>query len=242
MNRLELAQRIGSLDWLFPRRCAICDKVLRREEKGCCSTCYPKLSFIKQPICYCCGKPLEQEEQEYCVDCRKTKRSFLANRSVLLYNEMAELSLARFKFQNRREYAAFYGKELYDRCKSQILDWQVDALVPVPIHPRKYKKRGYNQAELVAQELGRRLAIPVLNDILVRRVETVAQKDLNPVQRLENLERAFQICENSVKLDKVILVDDIYTTGATLEACSRTLLLHGVKQIYGVTVAAGQGY
>lgn len=176
------------------------------------------------------------------MDCSKTRRSFLANRSLLLYDEKTEMSIARFKFQNRREYAEFYGRELYDRCKKQILSWQVDALLPVPIHPRKYKKRGYNQAELIAWELGRRIAIPVLTDVLVRKVETAAQKELNPVERLENLERAFQICENSVKLDKVILVDDIYTTGATLEACSRVLLSYGVQRVYGVTVAAGQGY
>lgn len=242
MHKLNIGQRIGSLDWLFPRRCAMCDEILGREEKGCCRDCYLKLSFIEQPFCYCCGKPLEQEEREYCMDCSKTRRSFVSNRSLLLYDERTELSIARFKFQNRREYAKFYGKELSDRYKSRILSWQPDALLPVPIHPKKYKKRGFNQAELVAKELGRRLAIPVLTDILVRKVETAAQKELSPVERLENLERAFQICENSVKLDKVILVDDIYTTGATLEACSRVLLSYGVQRVYGVTVAAGQGY
>lgn len=242
MHKLNIGQSIGSLDWLFPRRCAICDGILGKIEEGCCRKCYQKLSFIEQPFCYCCGKPLEQEEREYCMDCNKTRRSFLANRSLLLYDEKTELSIARFKFQNRREYAELYGRELYDRCKKQILSWQVDALLPVPIHPRKYRKRGYNQAELIAWELGRRIAIPVLTDVLVRKVETAAQKELNPVERLENLERAFQICENSVKLDKVILVDDIYTTGATLEACSRVLLSYGVQRVYGVTVAAGQGY
>lgn len=242
MERIDWLGQTASLDWLFPRRCAVCDTLLKRGEKGCCRRCYRKLAWIKQPFCYCCGKPLEKEEQEYCVDCRKAKRSFLANRSLLLYDEVAEQSLTRFKFYNRREYALFYGRELYRAYKRELLSWQADALIPVPIHKTKFRQRGYNQAELVAQELGRQSGIPVLTDILVREVETAAQKKLNPVERLENLEKAFQISENSVKLDIVVLVDDIYTTGATLEACSRRLLAHGVQRVYGMTVAAGQGY
>lgn len=230
------------LDYIFPRRCAICDSILTGKQHLSCSGCYQRLSFISQPCCYCCGKPLESEEQEYCGDCVKYPKSFSANRSLILYDEIASASLARFKFHNRREYAAFYGEEMVKYWGAVIVEWEVDAIVPVPVHHRKKRMRGYNQAELIADEIGKRMNIPVLTDCLVREVYTHAQKELNNVERLKNLEKAFHFCHNGVKLKKVILVDDIYTTGATMEACSRVLRAGGVNTVYGITVATGQGY
>jgi ComF family protein len=230
------------LDSLYPRRCAVCDSVLGKAEQGCCQDCYSKLAWVAQPFCYICGKPLMNEEQEYCGDCSKWKKTFAVNRALLLYDDSMRASLARFKFQNRREYASFYAQEIANRLGAVILSWQPDALIPVPIHKNKRSARGFNQAERLAVELGKRLELPVVTDWLVRDVETVAQKQLNNIERLKNLENAFHLRDNGVKLDKVVIVDDIYTTGATLEACSRILKSGGSREVYGITVATGQGY
>ncbi|MDD5949275.1 MAG: ComF family protein [Lachnospiraceae bacterium] len=229
-------------DLLYPKRCAVCDGILTAKEHLCCAKCRGALPFIKQPCCYSCGKPLESENQEYCGDCRKNQKTFYQNRALFLYNEAIQSAMLRFKAGNRREYAEFYGEEIAKQLGGVIKGWDVDAILPVPLHSRKLKIRGYNQAELVAEVVGRQLDIPVITECLVRSVYTKAQKQLNNIERLKNLEKAFHFCKNSVKLNKVILLDDIYTTGATLEACSRVLKTGGIELVYGITIAAGQGY
>ncbi len=209
---------------------------------ACCDKCYTKIKFIEQPYCYSCGKPLFKEEQEYCSDCLKFRKSFLNNRSLLLYNDKMQESLLRFKFHNRREYALFYADELVKRYGKQLLSWDVDGLIPVPVHREKYIQRGYNQAGLVAKEMGRYLKLPVYENKLLRYSNTKAQKELNPAERLKNLEKAFHFEANGVKLNKIVLIDDIYTTGATMEACSRVLNAAGIDTVYGITIAIGQGY
>ena len=180
--------------------------------------------------------------EEFCRDCKRHPKHFAANRSLYKYGGFVQDSLMRLKYQGRGEYAVFFGHEMASRYGDQIIQWNVDAIVPVPVHPKRRRMRGYNQAELIARALGKELEIPMLKDVLLRTEYTTAQKELTPLERLINLESAFQFRGNSVKLEQVIVVDDIYTTGATLEACSRVLLRSGVKTVYGLTVAIGEGY
>ena len=111
-----------------------------------------------------------------------------------------------------------------------------DAVVPVPVHKSKYRERGYNQAEILANGIGKRLGIPVMPDFLVRSKKTLPQKQLSDKERLKNLQEAFMVnkkagCCLSMPA-KVLLVDDIYTTGSTIEACTNVLLKHCVKHVY----------
>ena len=120
--------------------------------------------------------------------------------------------------------------------------WKVDALVPVPLHPARKRKRGYNQAELLALEIGKQLGLRVENNWLIRTKNTVPQKLLNGQERQNNLKKAFNIGRNDVKLyDRIILVDDIYTTGTTLDEIAALLKSHGVSEVYCVTLACGAG-
>lgn len=193
-------------------------------------------------MCYKCGKPLNLDDEEYCKDCVRYEKHFIVNRSLYRYGGQIQTSMMMLKYKGRREYAEFFGKEIVDRYGKQILAWNADAILPVPVHTKRKRMRGYNQAELIANGVGKRLNIPVITDVLLRTEYTIAQKELTPLERLKNLESAFQFQRNSVKLEQVIVVDDIYTTGATLEACSRVLLDAGVKKVYGITVAIGEGY
>jgi len=122
-----------------------------------------------------------------------------------------------------------------------IRGWNAQALVPVPIHSSRQKDRGFNQAECLAQEIGKRLQIPVCRDLLIRVRKTVPQKELDETERQNNLKKAFKMGINSVKLDTIIMIDDIYTTGSTIDACAAVLLKNGVKKIYFITAAVGQG-
>ena len=228
------------INWLYPKRCPMCDELMK--EPYCCEACYKKLVFVKQPYCYQCGQPLELEEQEYCTDCRKHPKSFESNKALLLYDDRVRESLARFKFHNRREYAAFYAEECVKQYGNLIASYELDAIIPVPVHSRKKRERGYNQAALFGRELAKRMGLPFWKEGLKRSIYTLPQKELNNVERLKNLEKAFHIGKNNVKLKKILVVDDIYTTGATLEACSRVLLQGEAAKVYTLTVAIGEGY
>lgn len=123
-----------------------------------------------------------------------------------------------------------------------ILGTRPDVIVPVPLHPRKRKNRGYNQAACLARALGRKLDLPVDEDFVKRVKNTVPMKRLNPAERQNNLKKAFIIGRNDVKLyDRIILVDDIYTTGTTLDEIAALLKEHGVSKVYCVTLACGFG-
>ena len=123
----------------------------------------------------------------------------------------------------------------------QILSWKVDALVPVPLHPTRKRKRGYNQAELLALEIGKQLGLLVENNWLIRTKNTVPQKLLNGQERRNNLKKAFKLCRNDVKLKSIIVIDDIYTTGSTMDAVAQVLKNAGIERVYCVCAAIGKG-
>jgi len=123
----------------------------------------------------------------------------------------------------------------------------VEGLVPVPIHKSKYRERGYNQAEVLAKGIGRELNIPVLSDLLIRNKKTLPQKQLSDKERLNNLREAFEYNSTyAEKLrrqpDRLMLVDDIYTTGSTIEACTNVLKQNGVSYVYFITLCIGKGF
>lgn len=206
-----------------------------------CPDCVKKLSFVKQPVCKKCGKEITSAEQEYCLDCTKHKRTFQYGRALVNYDDTAKRSMAAIKYRNKREYLDFYAEAICLRYGKWISRLNADALVPVPVHPSRRRTRGFNQAELLADRISERLGIPVCPDMLVRRKKTAPQKQLNPKERLHNLEEAFAAGDVPPRVKRVILVDDIYTTGSTIEACARALLRAGVENVYFLTICIGRG-
>lgn len=235
---------------LFPRRCPVCDDVIRmrpgkkKQKDGewnkICPECVAKLVPVGQPWCLKCGKPLKNAEQEYCHDCSRGNHVFTAGRAVFTYDSAAA-SLYRFKYGGRQEYAECYGA-LAARLLSEDKRLKTaQAIVPVPLHPVRQRKRGYNQAALFARVLGTAWSIPVREDLVVRCKNTEPLKQLNPIQRQNNLKKAFKMMQNDVKLNTIIIVDDIYTTGSTMDAVAKVFSDAGVHKIYFVTLAAGNG-
>lgn len=197
---------------------------------------------MKDPQCLRCGKMLEDAEEEYCEDCRRIPKSFCRGFPAYLYVGGIQKAIYAFKYHNQRDYAAFFAARMHEQVGEAVCRLKVDGLVPVPVHAAKKRKRGYNQAELLAIELGKCWNIPVFTDCLIREKDTAPQKELNDLQRMHNLKNAFKSGTNAVKLNKVLLVDDIYTTGATVEACSRVLTDMGVETVYYTSIAIGKGY
>lgn len=197
---------------------------------------------VREPVCMKCGKPLSKEEAEYCPDCLRRKHRYEKRRAVFLYDRVMRASISRFKYHNRREYADFYAEELLRAHGRMLRSWQPDALIPVPLHKSRMRKRGFNQAALVAERMGERLGIPVEEKLLIRVKKTSPQKELNDSARRENLKNAFQLCGNDIKLKRVVLIDDIYTTGSTLDAAAAALLAAGVEKVYFLSICIGRGF
>lgn len=228
------------LELAFPRRCPVCDRPVKPSGAYICSECRDKLVYIKEPSCRKCGKQLAKAEKEYCYDCGNKKHIYDRGAALYSYNSI-RLSLYRLKYGGRQEYAVFLGQDMAGHLGKEILSWRPDALVPVPLHPAREKKRGYNQATLLAAELGKQLGIPVLVHFVERTRDTRPQKELEGARRQNNLKKAFKIVQNDVKLNTIVIIDDIYTTGSTIDAVAQACRDAGVKHVYFAALAIGRG-
>lgn len=226
---------------LYPLRCPICDAVM---EPGVaiCTECRGRIKIAEEPVCKRCGKPLESETIEYCGDCSRKKHIFKQGKAVFVYEGDIRKSMYRFKYGNKREYAAFYAKEAANLYSSFIEQHKIEVIVPIPMYRGKRRLRGYNQADVFAKTLGRELGLPVDYGLVKRIRNTIPQKELNDAERKDNLKNAFQLEADIVKYNQILLVDDIYTTGSTMDAVAKILLTAGVKDIYYICISIGSGY
>ena len=189
-----------------------------------------------------CGREIESDEEEYCRDCLLKKKTYLRGFPLFKYVPPITDSIAAFKYGDRQEYAEFYGEEIVRRFGKQFEELDIECIVPVPLNKRKLKKRGYNQAGLVAKVIGRLLDIPVDEDMIIRTSYTLPQKELDDIERARNLKNAFAPNTDSGAMgetvpESVLLVDDIYTTGATIETCTGICHKIGVKRVYYTSIA-----
>ena len=233
---------------LFPGSCPVCGEVQEQllTDDGIariCPDCEKKLKRVSQPFCMRCGKPLEADRvrREYCGDCVKGTHAFLQGRAVFVYRGAIIGSMHRLKYGNRRDYAAIFAREAYETYAAWIRRISPDALIPIPLHPKRRRERGYNQAQLIAEALAELTGIPVEKKLLLRTVYTDPQRKLNARERKNNLKNAFQMSKKIVQLEKVLLIDDIYTTGSTVDAAAETLMSAGVKKVYVLCICIGGG-
>lgn len=225
---------------IFPRVCPICLEI--NENDGICEDCKKELLYVKEPRCLKCGKTIDFAEQEYCFDCSRKKHEYTQGVSVWNYTPAIQKAVYEFKYNNLRDFSKCFAKEIKINCLEKILRWHAQALIPVPLHEKKKIKRGFNQSELIAEEFGKISGLRVDKTVIARKINTKPQKELNDNQRIKNLENAFILNKNGVKYKKVILVDDIYTTGATIDACAKVLKRAGVEQVYFITLCIGRGF
>ena len=228
-------------DSLFPRRCPVCGEIADPPGFQVCRKCFPKLSFVQPPVCLKCGKSVPDGTEAFCEDCASGKRSFEYGTALLNYDDVMRRAVVRIKYHNRREYIRPFARMFWIRCGETLKEMNAECLVPVPVHPSRLRRRGFNQAELLARELGKLSGIPVRTDILYRGKKTEAQKNLTPDERIRNLQKAFRADPEKADVSSVILVDDIYTTGSTAEACTRALKAAGVKKVFTVCLCIVPG-
>ncbi len=233
------------MNLLFPRRCPVCGGIVVPGQALICPGCLGKLSPIRNPVCKKCGKELFNDQAEYCADCIRHPKTFESGRALLCYDQTAQASVTAIKYKNKREYLDFYAAAMAWRFQSQIRLWKPNALVPVPIHPSRRRRRGFNQAEELAVRLGWAWQVPVYTGLLVRSKKTSPQYGLSASERLRNLQHAFEVShvpdQPEMVLRSVVLIDDIYTTGSTIEACTRVLKAAGIDKVYFLTICIGNG-
>lgn len=229
------------LDILYPRCCPVCGEIVLPKGEKICPVCLKKLRFVYSPTCKCCGKEIVSSVQEYCFDCSRHPKAFEYGMPLLNYEKYARRSVTDIKYKNKREYLDLYAELLCAKFGRRIQALCPNALIPVPIHKKKRRARGFNQAEVLARRMGRILEIPVWTDVLLRTKNTKPQKDLSAVERSQNLREAFSVEKDLGGIERVILIDDIYTTGATAQACTLALKGAGVKQVYLAVICIGNG-
>lgn len=224
---------------LFPKRCAICDEAILPYEMVC-PECRIRIRPISGDTCRKCGKALSDKYRLTCYDCSRKIHYFDRGYAIFEYADVKK-SLYRFKYLGRAEYAKCYAYYANEILGDVIRDLNADALIPVPIHKKRLTARGYNQAEVLAKEMSPYFNIPVITDYVIRSKYTVPLKKLDERGRINNLKKAFTIGSNGVKLDTIVIIDDIYTTGSTIDAISRLCRESGVRKIVYITVAIGKG-
>lgn len=228
------------LNILYPKRCALCDRVITNREYPVCLKCRKEIQPIEEPRCMHCSKPLRSDGVEFCLDCKRHKFSYDCGFAAFLYSGKMKDSLMRFKYGGRQEYRRFYGEMLNLFAAEKVKRWAPEVLIPVPVHPGKLRKRGYNQAEVLALELGKLWNIPVDSQYMKRIKKTKAQKNLDDKERRKNLRQAFAVAGDE-DYRRVLIVDDIYTTGSTVDALAKLLKEKGVEEVWFVTVCIGKG-
>lgn len=235
---------------VYPRRCPVCDGILntfelkdRRIKRGRLihDDCIKKIKYVKAPTCIKCGKGLKGEDadKEFCDDCAKMKHSYDRGFSLFQYRSVSG-SIYRFKYMGRQEYADFYARATKKVLGKKLSALGIDLIVPVPMYRRKAAERGYNQAEVYARKVSEMLDIPMCADLVQRSRNTLPMKNLDVRGRRNNLKKAFNIQRNDVKFKCILIIDDIYTTGSTIDEIARLLRLAGAKKVYFLTLAIGQ--
>ena len=206
------------LNFLFPPVCSVCGKV------------------DKNWLCPNCQKRVERLEKSCVVEIEHKKYEKLLY--IFQYESLVRKLILRYKFSNQAYLNHFFANMIIKNEENCKLLQEYDLLIPVPMHHRKMQKRGYNQTELVANELSKILKIPTKSDILIKVVNTVTQSKLGGKARQSNIQHAFFVPKDGeVEGKKIILLDDIYTTGATSQECSRVLKEAGAEEILILVLA-----
>lgn len=226
------------LDILYPPRCPVCNGLLEDKAGRTCPECKSIFHPVTEDYCFKCGKPTTDSE-EYCQECRSRQRSFRRGRGVFVYNLPMKESLLRYKYYGSREYGNYYAECICRYAGRDIRNWNPDVIVPVPMSKTKYKKRGFNQAADLALKVGKIMDIPVAEHLMIKVRETRSQKKLDAAERRRNLKNVFCTME-SVSGLKILIMDDVYTTGSTVEALADSLTASGAEAVFFVTLCVGQ--
>jgi len=233
----------AGLAFLYPEICQVCSNARATPaESYVCSACRGKIRFIDPPFCQRCGLPFEGAITQAfeCSNCRDSELAFSYARAAVFARDTALDLIHRFKYQRALWFEPLLAGLLIDRAVSGLAENSWDMIVPVPLHPTKQREREFNQAQRLAARLSRATGIPLATRLVRRVLPTRTQTLLSREERQANVRNAFAIRPHQhLDGERIVLVDDVLTTGATTSACAKTLLSAGAAEVCVWTVARG---
>lgn len=249
-NKLKwMLKRLGiATEFFAPRRCPLCGKiVLHDKPEFWCESCWEQaLPWIRQPFCHRCGAPFDifpdrtSEDEVLCGECLSESPAYDMIRSACAYDGIAAKLITALKYGKR----LFYVPPLVELLEQAFTRWlseeSIDLIIPVPLHEEKLKERGFNQSLLLAKELAKKVAIPISYSVLIKVRKTPPQATLHKTERKKNLQKAFAISstwKEQLRNASVLVVDDVITTGTTIQECAKVLKGSGAAKVIGLSVA-----
>ncbi|HZK39104.1 MAG TPA: ComF family protein [Clostridia bacterium] len=229
---LELADVVDCfLTALYPRRCALCGKVIV-PAAYMCKDCEETVPRVLPPVCILCGRGKDE-----CL-CKNFRFYYSGLVAPFYYEGAVRRCIHQFKFYGKTQHARMLGKAMADTVIREFAGKEFDFITGVPLTKKSLKSRGFNQSDLLANEVGKALEIKPVHNLLAKIYDTPAQHTMNSSMRRGNLAGVFDVVNPSLIKNKTILIcDDVATTGSTINECSKMLLLSGAAEVYCVTAA-----
>jgi competence protein ComFC len=231
-------ERVAS--FFLPPQCYCCGDFLDEGQRGFCPDCLSRVRWIVPPFCTVCGIPFLSPEAENhpCGMCLKKERYFTEARALGHYEGALQEAIRRWKYEGKVHLAPLLGQWMAERFYDHWASSRFDLLLPVPLHLERLRERGFNQALLLVKEISRRTGIPYGKRILRKDRPTSPQAGLSGLKREKEVKGVFSVVAGEEMKDKsILLVDDVYTTGATANECSRVLLVAGAQRVDVLTLA-----
>lgn len=205
-----------------------------------CQRCLASIHLIHPPLCLRCGRPVRLNAGTPCSECAGKPLFYRTARAVGLYRDYLRQVILSLKYFGRAELAEPLGGLLAARVEDEPKLRGIEALIPVPLHLQRLARRGFNQAELLARSTAKSIRRPILADVLVRTKATKVQNQLTLEERQANVDDAFSVASPGlIRGRRVLLVDDIMTTGFTVSECAKVLLAAGAAEVHVLTLAVG---
>jgi competence protein ComFC len=224
-------------DVVLPPYCGVCDLLLEPNEKVVCESCFQAIRFQDSSFCWVCGRPLKKKASR-CEKCEEYPLTLSRVRSLGLYDDNLATIIHLLKYQQKPSLARRLGRMMSVVVLRDPVLSRAELVMPVPLHPVRRRERGYNQSELLSKSLANSAGFPLVTKALIRGRNTRSQTDLSPEERFRNVNGAFCVRHPDTVDDKIVLlVDDVMTTGYTLDSCAQVLLDAGTNKVCGITCA-----
>lgn len=239
----------GFLQLLLPLRCVMCREAIHEDSvKGLCGTCWQTMTFLGDACCTSCGLPFDivPETSQICARCLQKPPPFSTACAAVLYDDISKDLILSFKHGDATQLAPVFGNWMFQAVKRKEINQglsilaKTDFFVPVPLHRLRLMKRGYNQASLLSNSLSRLTGIPTHHNLLIRNHNTQSQGHLSHHDRHENVKNKFTVLtknQSKIKKKVITLIDDVFTSGATVTACADVLHKAGAQEICVLTLA-----
>jgi ComF family protein len=227
-------------DVIFPPLCPNCGVPAKQGEHGFCPACLSKIKAVTTPLCLCCGIPFASSagENHLCADCIASKPPFSRARAIGYFEATLLDAIHRFKYGHHMITGELLGGMMAAYQYPGLSPEQFEIVIPVPLHIQRLRERGFNQSLILARSLADRYSMPLDFTVLKRHIRTAAQVELGRKEREKNVRGAFTVkYPDRVAGRRVLLVDDVYTTGSTLRECARVLVGAGAEEVAAITLA-----